>query len=255
MGFSRRKNHLLTVAVWFGRAFLRKSDMLESLREEVLEANLELVRHNLVIYTFGNASGINRESGLVVIKPSGVPYEKMTPQDLVVTDLDGRVVEGSLRPSSDLPTHLALFRSFPAIGGVVHTHSTHATAWAQARREIPCLGTTHADYFRGAVPVTEDLSTAEIQQDYEWNTGQAIVRRFASCDPLEISAVLVAGHGPFTWGTSPGEAAHNAVILEELAKMAMYSLAVFPEAQALTAVHRDKHFFRKHGSTATYGQK
>ncbi len=229
--------------------------MLDSLREEVLEANLELVRHNLVIYTFGNASGISRGEGLVVIKPSGVPYEKMTPLDLVITDLEGRTVEGSLRPSSDLPTHLALYRSFPAVAGVVHTHSTCATAWAQARREIPCLGTTHADYFRGAVPVTEELTTAEIQKDYEWNTGQAIIRRFAGCDPLEIPAALVAGHGPFTWGKSAGEAALYAVILEELARTTLYSLAVRPEAQALTAVHRDKHFFRKHGATATYGQK
>ena len=229
--------------------------MLEALREEVLQANLELVRHGLVLYTFGNASGILRAEGLVVIKPSGVPYEKMTPEDLVVTDLDGRVVEGSLRPSSDLPTHLALYRAFPTAGGVVHTHSTYATAWAQARREIPCFGTTHADYFRGGVPVTDDLAAEEIQSDYEWNTGQAIVRRFAGCDPLEIPAVLVAGHGPFTWGRSAGEAAHNAVILEELARTALYSLEVRSDAQPLAGVHRDKHFFRKHGPKATYGQK
>jgi L-ribulose-5-phosphate 4-epimerase len=229
--------------------------MLESLREEVLEANLELVRHNLVIYTFGNASGISREEGLVVIKPSGVSYEKMTPQDLVVTDLDGRTVEGSLRPSSDLPTHLALYRSFPAIGGVVHTHSVCATAWAQGQREIPCLGTTHADYFRGPIPVTEELTAAEIENDYEWNTGQSIVRRFAGRDPLEIPAVLVAGHGPFTWGPSAAQAAHNAVILEYLARMTLFTLGVQMEAEELPAFHRDKHFFRKHGATATYGQK
>jgi L-ribulose-5-phosphate 4-epimerase len=229
--------------------------MLGSLREEVLQANLELVRHGLVLYTFGNASGILRAEGLVVIKPSGVPYEKMTPEDLVVTDLDGRVVEGALRPSSDLPTHLALYRAFPGVGGVTHTHSTYATAWAQARREIPCFGTTHADYFRGAVPVTGDLAPEEIQSDYEWNTGQAIVRRFAGCDPLEIPAVLVAGHGPFAWGRSATEAAHNAVILEELARTAHYSLEIRAEAQPLEAAHRDKHFFRKHGPQATYGQK
>ena len=229
--------------------------MLESLREEVLEANLELVRHNLVIYTFGNASGISREEGLVVIKPSGVPYEKMTPQDLVITDLDGHIVEGSLRPSSDLPTHLALYLSFPAIGGVVHTHSVCATAWAQGRREIPCLGTSHADYFRGPIPVTEGLAAAEIEKDYEWNTGQSIVRRFAGRDPLEIPAVLVAGHGPFTWGPSAAQAAHNAVILEYLARMTLFTLGVQMEAEELPAFHRDKHFFRKHGATATYGQK
>jgi len=229
--------------------------MLESLREEVLEANLELVRQNLVIYTFGNASGISREEGLVVIKPSGVPYEKMTPQDLVITDLDGHIVEGSLRPSSDLPTHLALYLSFPAIGGVVHTHSVCATAWAQGRREIPCLGTSHADYFRGPIPVTEELAAAEIEKDYEWNTGQSIVRRFAGRDPLEIPAVLVAGHGPFTWGPSAAQAAHNAVILEYLARMTLFTLGVQMEAEELPAFHRDKHFFRKHGATATYGQK
>jgi len=229
--------------------------MLGSLREEVLQANLELVRHGLVLYTFGNASGIQRAEGLVVIKPSGVPYEKMTPEDLVVTDLDGRVVEGALRPSSDLPTHLALYRAFPGAGGVAHTHSSYATAWAQARREIPCFGTTHADYFRGAVPVTGDLAPEEIQSGYEWNTGQAIVRRFAGRDPLEIPAVLVAGHGPFTWGRSASEAAHNAVILEELARTAYYSLEIRAEAQPLTAAQRDKHFFRKHGPQATYGQK
>jgi L-ribulose-5-phosphate 4-epimerase len=229
--------------------------MLGSLREEVLQANLELVRHGLVLYTFGNASGILRTEGLVVIKPSGVPYEKMKPEDLVVTDLDGRVVEGALRPSSDLPTHLALYRAFPSAGGVAHTHSTFATSWAQARREIPCFGTTHADYFRGAVPVTGDLAPEEIQSDYEWNTGQAIVKRFAGCDPMEIPAVLVAGHGPFTWGRSPTEAAHNAVILEELARTALYSLQVRAEAQPLEGSHRDKHFFRKHGPKATYGQK
>jgi L-ribulose-5-phosphate 4-epimerase len=229
--------------------------MLELLREEVLQANLELVRHNLVIYTFGNGSGISRAEGLVVIKPSGVDYAKMTPQDLVIIDLDGKRVEGKLNPSSDVATHLALYKAFPGIGGVVHTHSTHATAWAQARREIPCLGTTHADYFRGAVPVTAELAADEIRKDYEWNTGQAIVRRFAGIDPQEMPAVLVAGHGPFTWGASAAEAAHNAVILEEMARMAAISLAIRPDARPLADVHRDKHFFRKHGATATYGQK
>jgi L-ribulose-5-phosphate 4-epimerase len=227
---------------------------LESLRRHVYEANLELVRRGLVLYTFGNASGIWREHGLVVIKPSGVPYEKLTPSDLVVTDLGGRKIEGKLRPSSDLVTHLALYRAFPAIGGVVHTHSTYATAWAQAGREIPCLGTTHADYFRGPVPVTEPLAAGEIQDDYEWNTGQAIVRRFATLDAAEFPGVLLAGHGPFCWGKSADEAAHNAVVLEELARMAWLTLDLNPAAGPLSVVHRDKHFLRKHGPGAYYGQ-
>jgi L-ribulose-5-phosphate 4-epimerase len=229
--------------------------MLESLREEVLEANLELVRQNLVIYTFGNASGISRADGLVVIKPSGVDYAKMKAQDLVVVDLEGKRVEGKLNPSSDVATHLALYKAFPGIGGVVHTHSTHATAFAQARREIPCLGTTHADYFLGAVPVTDELTPEEIHSAYEWNTGQAIVRRFAGRDAGEMPAVLVAGHGPFTWGTSAGDAAHNAAILEYLARMAATTFAIRADAQPLADAHRDKHFFRKHGAAATYGQK
>lgn len=229
--------------------------MLDALREEVLEANLELVRRGLVLYTFGNASGISREAGLVVIKPSGVPYDRLKASDLVITDLDGKIVDGSLRPSSDLPTHLGIYRAFPSAGGVVHTHSTYATAWAQARKPIPCLGTTHADYFRGPVPVTDELTAEEIRSDYEWNTGQAIVRRFRQLDPAEMPAVLVAGHGPFTWGRSASEAAHNSVILEELARMAAITLGVNPAAPELSAVLRDKHFLRKHGPNATYGQK
>ena len=228
--------------------------MLDQLREEVLHANRELVRRGLVLYTFGNASGFSREEGLVVIKPSGVPYDSLTLRELVVADLDGRVVEGDLRPSSALPTHLALYKAFPRIAGVVHTHSTHATAWAQARREIRCFGTTHADYFRGTVPVTEDLTPEEIESDYEWNTGQAIVRRFEGLDPLAVQAVLVAGHGPFTWGVSATEAAHHAVILEELARTALYTLSINLEALPLDAAWRDKHFLRKHGPGACYGQ-
>ena len=227
---------------------------LKALREEVLEANLELVRRGLVLYTFGNASGIARDEGLVVIKPSGVPYESMKPPDLVVVDLDGRAVEGALKPSSDLPTHLTLYRAFKGVGGVVHTHSRCATAWAQARAEIPCLGTTHADYFHGAVPVTRPLSAQEIQSDYEANTGKAIVKRFARLDPLEMPAVLVAGHGPFTWGASAAEAAHHAVILEEVARMALETVALEADARALSRVLLDKHFFRKHGQNASYGQ-
>jgi L-ribulose-5-phosphate 4-epimerase len=229
--------------------------MLEALREEVLAANLELVRRGLVLYTFGNASGISREHGLVIIKPSGVSYDAMQPADLVVTDLQGNVVEGGLRPSSDLPTHLALYQTFAGIGGVVHTHSTYATIWAQARREIPCFGTTHADTFRGPIPVTEMLSPAEIENDYEWNTGQSIVRRFRGLDPLAMPAVLVAGHAPFCWAPNVAAAAQLAVILEEVARMALETLEVNPGAAPLPDVLRDKHFLRKHGPGAYYGQR
>jgi L-ribulose-5-phosphate 4-epimerase len=228
---------------------------LQSLREEVLEANLELVRRGLVIDTFGNASGISREEGLVVIKPSGVAYDRMRLEDLVVTDMDGRIVEGKLRPSSDLPTHLALYRAFPAIGGVAHTHSRSATAWAQAGRPIPCLGTTHADYFNGTIPVTAPLRPDEIETDYELNTGHAIVRTLDARDPLTMPAVLVAGHAPFCWGKSSARAAHIAWILEEVAQMAYASLTINPDAAALSDVLRDKHFLRKHGPAAYYGQK
>src|SRR5690349_18976461 len=176
---------------------------LKSLREEVLEANQELVRQNLVVFTFGNASGFDRSSGLVVIKPSGVEYSTIKASDLVVSDLDGKIVEGNLRPSSDLPTHLALYRAFEGVNGVVHTHSRYATAWAQAGLEIPCLGTTHADYFPGSIPVTSAMQPAEIKSEYEWNTGQVIIRRFKALDPLATPAVLVASHAPFCWGPSP----------------------------------------------------
>lgn len=228
--------------------------MLDKLRAEVLEANLELVRRGLVIYTFGNASGVSREHGLLAIKPSGVPYDKMTPGDMVITDLDGRIVEGTLKPSSDLATHAMLYRAFPAIGGVVHTHSRHATAWAQAVREIPCFGTTHADYFHGPVPVTEPLSAEDIAGDYEANTGTAILRRMQGLDPLGCPACLVAGHAPFCWGKSVSDAVHTAVIVEELAVMAWMTLTINPGAQAISQSLRDKHHFRKHGPTATYGQ-
>ncbi len=229
--------------------------MLESLRKDVLEANLELVRRGLVLYTFGNASGIDRARGMVVIKPSGVPYDGMGPEHMVITDLEGRVVEGRLRPSSDLETHLALYRAFPSTAGVVHTHSSYATAWAQAGREIPCFGTTHADYFRGAVPVTAALSREEVEGAYERNTGEAIVRRCQDLDPDEVRAALVAGHGPFCWGVTPAEAAHTAVILEELARMAFYTLTLAPKAAPLAGFHIDRHFLRKHGAAAYYGQK
>lgn len=230
------------------------SKSLHVLRSEVLEANLELVRRGLVLYTFGNASGISRNEGLVVIKPSGVPYEKMKPQHLVVSDLDGKVLEGNLRPSSDLPTHIVLYKSFPNIGGVVHTHSEYATAWAQARREIPCFGTTHADYFHGPVPVTDSMADSAISGPYEKNTGDAIVQAFRGKDPGSQPGVLVANHGPFTWGATVTEATHNAVVLESLARMAFFTVNINQRAGAIGKMLHDRHFLRKHGSTAYYGQ-
>jgi L-ribulose-5-phosphate 4-epimerase len=228
---------------------------LKTLRKEVFEANQELVRHGLVIFTFGNASGFDRASGMVVIKPSGVPYESITADDLVVTDIDGRIVEGDLRPSSDLATHLRLYRAFEGVNGVVHTHSRYATAWAQAGVEIPCLGTTHADYFRGAIPLTPALTPLEIESEYERNTAEVIVRRFANVDPLATPAVLVSGHGPFTWGTSATGAAHIAVILEELAHLAYLTFTIRADVEGISEVLRDKHFLRKHGPSAYYGQR
>lgn len=228
---------------------------LKDLREQVLDANLELVRRGLVLYTFGNASGISREEGLVVIKPSGVLYESMKPEDLVIVDLEGKTVEGSLRPSSDLPTHLVLYKAFRTVGGVAHTHSRAATSWAQAQREIPCFGTTHADYFHGPVPVTKPLTNTEIRKDYELNTGLAIVRCIGKRDPLHTPGVLVAGHAPFCWGKTPAEAAHNAVLVEEIASMALNTVAANPKARPISKALHEKHFFRKHGSSAYYGQK
>lgn len=226
---------------------------LQTLREEVYEANLEIVRRGLVLYTFGNASGIDRASGLVAIKPSGVPYERLTPVDLVIVDIDGKRVEGTLRPSSDLPTHLVLYREFASVGGVVHTHSRYATAWGQARREIPCLGTTHADYFYGPVPVTDPMPAAEIESVYEHNTGLAIVRRFQGLDPLQVPGVLVSNHGPFAWGKDAADAAHHAVILEEIALIALQSV-MLGDPQPVPQVLLDKHFLRKHGPKSYYGQ-
>lgn len=227
---------------------------LATLRSAVLEANLELVRRGLILYTFGNASGIDREAGLVAIKPSGVPYERLRPQDMVLTDLNGSVVEGALKPSSDLATHLLLYRSFPTIGGVVHTHSEYATAWAQAGREIPPYGTTHADYFYGPVPVTDELTEAEVRGDYVLNTGHAIVRRFEGMDPLAVPAVLVAGHAPFCWGATPEDAAHNAVVLEAVARMAYYTATLNAACAGVKQHLLDRHYFRKHGADKTYGQ-
>lgn len=228
--------------------------LLETLRREVLEANLELIRRGLVIYTFGNASGIDREQDLVVIKPSGVPFDELTPESMVVSDRDGRIVEGTLRPSSDLPTHLTLYRAFPSIGGVVHTHSRFATAWAQAGREIPCLGTTHADYFHSCVSVTAVLADEEISGQYEANTGEAIVRMFSGRDPASAPGALVQGHGPFAWGGSALKAAQNAVLLEEIAAIAYYTVTLNPGAVPIPAALHDRHFLRKHGTGATYGQ-
>jgi L-ribulose-5-phosphate 4-epimerase len=228
--------------------------LLTALREEVLEANLELVRKALVLYTFGNASGISREEKLVVIKPSGVPYDTMKPEHLVVTDLSGNIVEGDLRPSSDLPTHLVLYHAFPDIGGVSHTHSEYATAWAQAHRPIPCFGTTHADYFHGPVPVTEPLDNDEISSEYEKNTGHAIVRLFQNTDYSAVPAVLVANHGPFTWGPDAHTAAHNAVILETVARTAYFTQSICHDAPPIGRELHDKHFLRKHGKEAYYGQ-
>ncbi|MBV9302721.1 MAG: L-ribulose-5-phosphate 4-epimerase AraD [Acidobacteriaceae bacterium] len=227
----------------------------KTLREEVFEANQALVQHGLVIFTWGNASGFNRSSGVIAIKPSGVPYAKMTPADLVLTDLDGHIIEGTLRPSSDLATHLALYSAFEGVNGIVHTHSRYATAWAQAGIEIPLLGTTHADYFRTAIPLTAPMTPAEIQSDYEKNTALVIVRRFAGLDPLDTPAVLVSGHGPFTWATSAAEAAHNAVVLEELAHIAYLTFTIKVDVEQISDTLRDKHFFRKHGPSAYYGQK
>jgi L-ribulose-5-phosphate 4-epimerase len=229
--------------------------VLEALRAEVLDANLELVRRGLVIYTFGNASAVDRATGLCVIKPSGVPYDKMTPANMVITDLEGKIVEGKLRPSSDLPTHVALYRAYPSVGGVVHTHSRHATAWAQAQREIPCFGTTHADYFHGPIPVTRGLSSDEIESDYEGNTGVAIIERLKGIDPLGCPACLVAGHAPFCWGKTVKDAAHMAVIVEEIAVMAWETITINPGARPISEAQRDKHHFRKHGPNAYYGQK
>lgn len=228
--------------------------LLAALREQVLEANLELVRRGLVLYTFGNVSGISRKDGLVAIKPSGVPYDDLTPEHMVISDLQGKIVDGDFRPSSDLPTHVELYRNFPNIGGVAHTHSEFATSWAQAQRPIPCLGTTHADYFYGPVPVTAELSAEEIANEYERNTGTAICRAFANLDPDAIPAVLVAGHAPFCWGKDAHEATHNAVVVEYVAKMAYRSLGINPGAKPLPAELHDKHFLRKHGKTAYYGQ-
>ena len=228
--------------------------MLEELKEKVCQANLDLVRHGLVIFTCGNVSAIDPESGLVVIKPSGVSYDSMKASDMVVVDMDGKVVEGDLNPSSDTPTHLVLYKAFPEIGGVVHTHSTYATAWAQAGIDIPNIGTTHADYFHDAVPCTADMSRAQVEGEYELETGNVIVERFKGLNPVHTPGVLVKNHGPFTWGKDAFEAVHNAVVLEQVAKMAFISFSVNPSL-TMNPLLVEKHFSRKHGPNAYYGQK
>ena len=228
--------------------------VLDTLKRIVYEANMELQEKKLVIYTWGNVSGIDREKGLVVIKPSGVAYEELSPEKMVVVNLAGEIVEGKLKPSSDTATHLVLYRNFPDIGGVVHTHSPVATAWAQARQGIPCYGTTHADYFYGEIPCTREMTKEEIEGDYELQTGNVIVERFANLNPNYIPAVLVANHAPFTWGKDPHEAVHNSVVLEEVAKMALAAKQINPNCQPVSQELLDKHFLRKHGKTAYYGQ-
>lgn len=228
---------------------------IDKLKHDVVNANQEIVRQGLVLFTFGNVSGIDREQGVVAIKPSGVAYESLTSADIVVTDLDGKIVGGSLRPSSDLDTHLALYRAFPGIGGVVHTHSEFATAWAQASKAIPCYGTTHADYFYGPIPVTEHLGPDEVGKDYVRKTGEAIVRRFRGMDPLSVPAVLVAGHAPFCWGETIEDAVHHAVVLEYVARLALRTEALAgANCHEISRHLLDTHHKRKHGAEATYGQ-
>jgi L-ribulose-5-phosphate 4-epimerase len=229
--------------------------MLEELKKSVCDANIELQKRNLVIYSWGNVSGIDRSSGIVAIKPSGVSYDELTPEKIVLVDLAGKVVEGNLKPSSDTPTHLELYRNFKSIGGICHTHSMSATVFAQACREIPCLGTTHADYFYGAVPVTKLLTKKEIQNSYEINTGKAIVKRFAKIDPMQMQAVLVANHGPFTWGKNATRSVEAMVVLEEIATMAFRTIILKPKQAKISKDLLDKHYLRKHGEGAYYGQK
>lgn len=228
--------------------------MLEQLKEEVWKANLDLVTHRLVIFTWGNASGIDRQSGLVVIKPSGVSYDEMKPSDMVVLDLSGKVIDGNLNPSSDAATHLVLYRNFLNIGGIVHTHSEWGTCWAQAGKGIPAIGTTHADYFYGEIPCTRKMTEDEINGEYELETGNVIIERFKGIDPDSIPGVLVNNHAPFTWGKDVADAVHNAVVLEEVAKMTFRSVHLNHDASMGQAL-LDKHFLRKHGKNAYYGQK
>ena len=228
--------------------------MLKDLKEKVLEANLMLPEYGLVTFTWGNVSEIDRKQGLIAIKPSGVSYKTMTADDIVILDLDGNVVEGRLRPSSDAPTHVVLYKAFPSVGGIVHTHSSWATSWAQAGKDIPCFGTTHADYFYGPIPCARALTEEEINTEYEKNTGLVIAETFRDRDPMAVPAVLCVNHGPFSWGKDSFEAVHNAVVLEEVAKMAARALEINPDAAPAPQTIMDKHYFRKHGANAYYGQ-
>jgi len=228
--------------------------MHDELRKAVCDANIQLPKHNLVIYSWGNVSGIDRSAGVVAIKPSGVAYHDLTPDKIVLLDLDGNVIEGHFKPSSDTPTHLELYRNFEAIAGICHTHSPAATAWAQACREIPCFGTTHADFFYGPVPLTEAMTEETIQNEYELNTGRAIVKRFAGMDPMQTPAVLVANHGPFTWGKTPADALESMVVLEQIAAMAHDTVTINPKQDQISKALLDKHYLRKHGKNAYYGQ-
>lgn len=228
--------------------------MLSELKEKVYEANMELWRKGMVIYTWGNVSGIDSDKGLVVIKPSGVDYDIMKPEDMVVVDLNGNVVEGKLRPSSDTPTHIVLYKAYPQMGGIVHTHSTHAVAFAQAGKPITALGTTHADYFFGNVPCTRSLTAEEVHDAYEENTGHVIVETFADNDPMAIPGVVVRNHGPFAWGKTPDEAVYNSVVLEKVAEMAYITYGINPNAAPAPQYMLDKHYYRKHGPNAYYGQ-
>lgn len=228
--------------------------MLEKLKEQVLHANLDLVKHGLVIFTWGNVSAIDREKGLIVIKPSGVSYERMTASNMVVVNLYGEIIEGNYKPSSDTATHVVLYQNFQNIGGVVHTHSEWATSWAQAGKGIPAIGTTHADYFYGEIPCTRKMTPTEIKGEYELETGNVIVERFAGLNPDQIPGVLVNNHGPFSWGKDANDAVHNAVVMEEVAKMTFRSLQLNPDTKMDQAL-LDKHFLRKHGKNAYYGQK
>lgn len=231
--------------------------MLEDLREEVYRSNMELPERKLVLYTWGNASGIDRDKGLVVIKPSGVKYEELTPDALVIVDLNNKVVEGNLKPSSDTKTHVELYKAFPKIGGIVHTHSSYATAWAQTGKSIPCYGTTHADYFYGSVPCTRNLTPEEVNEDYEMNTGKVIVETFMNqkLDPVAVPGVICRSHGLFTWGKNSKQAVYHAVVLEEIAKMAMYTVTIDANAKEAPQYILDKHYLRKHGANAYYGQR
>lgn len=244
----------MTESATLNRTSQEQSERLRALRHQVWQANMDLQRHNLVTFTWGNVSGIDRESGLVVIKPSGVDYSDLSADNMVVLDLEGNIVEGEMNPSSDTPTHLELYRVYPEIGGVVHTHSKHATSWAQAGKPIPALGTTHADYFYGDIPCTRALSDDEIKNDYELNTGVVIAETIGDNDPLAIPGIIVKEHGPFSWGKNADKAVYNAVVMEVVADMALQTLQINPQIDHLNPALLDKHYLRKHGANAYYGQ-